>query len=205
MLRTCCIADWKPEEEQLRLSLLPEEERARLAKIQHDTVRRLHLAAHAMAREAPAPLVGVPPRQVPICLTENGKPDLPDRDLYFSLAHAGDTAFCVVDRFPVGVDAERRSRFVSPALKRRACSAEELAWLESLPEEEWAAGFLRLWTLKEAYIKAVGGVLSDAWGVSFSPEGEGWKCSEPGFVCRTADTGEYVVSLVWDMRSMCCE
>ncbi|HEX2940144.1 MAG TPA: 4'-phosphopantetheinyl transferase superfamily protein, partial [Rhodopila sp.] len=33
---------------------------------------------------------------------------------------------------------------------------EEVAWLGSLPEPQRVGGFLRLWTLKEAFIKATG-------------------------------------------------
>ncbi|RMD81739.1 MAG: 4-phosphopantetheinyl transferase family protein, partial [Candidatus Dadabacteria bacterium] len=38
----------------------------------------------------------------------------------------------------------------------RCCTPSEAAWLEQLPPEDRVLGFLHLWTLKEAYVKATG-------------------------------------------------
>ena len=89
-----------------------------------------------------------------IARQEHGKPYFPGHTgLHFNLSHSGDLALCALDSAPVGVDIqlvkERR-----PSLPRRACSAEEQAWLEEQPEF-WPA-FTLLWTLKEAQVKESG-------------------------------------------------
>ena len=63
-------------------------------------------------------------------------------------------------RHEIGVDAEDESRRTSKAadrLARRWLSPREAAWLAGFPEGSTRARrFMRLWTLKEAYVKALG-------------------------------------------------
>ena len=92
----------------------------------------------------------------------HGKPFLPGHDVCFNLAHAGDLAMVAmsIDR-EVGVDIERSRRGLNPMLlAERVFSARERRRLESLPETLRDAYFLRIWTLKEAYVKAIGAGLS---------------------------------------------
>lgn len=85
---------------------------------------------------------------------EHGKPFFPEYpDRHFNLSHSGDLALCALDGAPVGVDVQLVKEW-RPSLPRRACSAEELAWLEGQPEF-WPA-FTLLWTLKEARAKESG-------------------------------------------------
>ena len=62
--------------------------------------------------------------------------------------------------WPVGVDAEAIDRNVNLAVADRYFFGAEGSWLAGLPPAGRAEGFLRLWTLKEAYIKATGRGLS---------------------------------------------
>jgi 4'-phosphopantetheinyl transferase len=55
----------------------------------------------------------------------------------------------------VGVDVEKLGR-VSLAVAERHFSAAESAQLRALPPEAQPRRFVQLWTLKEAYLKAVG-------------------------------------------------
>lgn len=78
--------------------------------------------------------------------------------LKFNLSHTGDTlaVLTAFDREP-GVDIETpRPGRDSLALARRYYDPREIAWLERLPSDARAEGFLRLWTLKEALLKAMG-------------------------------------------------
>ncbi|WP_437097931.1 4'-phosphopantetheinyl transferase family protein [Streptomyces flavidovirens] len=57
----------------------------------------------------------------------------------------------------IGLDAERADRRLNFDLVRaQMCTPAEVAELDALPEEQRAACALRLWTLKEAYTKALG-------------------------------------------------
>ena len=119
----------------------------------------------------------------------NGRPEC-DPPLDVSLSHAGGwIAVATSQRGRVGVDVETL-REPSPSLARRCLSAPELAWLAQEPEVS-GLRFLRLWTAKEAYLKATGvGLSVDPRDISLDHTGDGpsvcgaaqeWRftCSEP--------------------------
>lgn len=75
-----------------------------------------------------------------------------------SLSHTGDLIAVGVSRTGrIGVDAEPVGREMSfDTLRRHLCTPAEAAELARLPPERQEARLLRLWTLKEAYTKALG-------------------------------------------------
>ena len=89
--------------------------------------------------------------------------------LEFNLSHTEDMILCAVTvGCPIGVDVEDTSR---PAdflpLARRFFHPAETALLENLSADQLPLAFYRLWTLKEAYLKALGAGLTgrlDAFG-----------------------------------------
>jgi 4'-phosphopantetheinyl transferase len=81
----------------------------------------------------------------------------------FNLSHADGIVGLAVIGEPdhaVGFDLEALDRRVTLDVADRYFCPEEVAWLFALPRPEQATGFLRLWTLKEAFIKATGEGLS---------------------------------------------
>ena len=93
----------------------------------------------------------------------HGKPLLagPGTDgLHVSLSHTRGLVGCVVARCPVGLDCEPRARAArlgALRVARRRFSPAEVAALERLPPGRARdAAFLRMWTLKEALVKATG-------------------------------------------------
>ncbi len=90
---------------------------------------------------------------------EHGKPRLASaHTLEFNLSHSGDALLLGVSRnLPLGVDLEapRRVRPVRE-LARRFFDPDEAAALTALPEAMQQGAFLRLWTAKEAALKAHG-------------------------------------------------
>jgi 4'-phosphopantetheinyl transferase len=88
-----------------------------------------------------------------------GRPYLRGLDqLDVSLTHTDDLIAVGVSRNGrIGVDAEpaaRRMQF--DLMQEHVCTPVERADLQRLPQAERSAGLLRLWTLKEAYTKALG-------------------------------------------------
>ncbi|MFD1276981.1 4'-phosphopantetheinyl transferase family protein [Streptomyces kaempferi] len=75
-----------------------------------------------------------------------------------SLAHTDELIVVAVSRTgPIGVDAEPVTRRPSfDLLHSYVCTPAEAAELAALPEDERTARLLHLWTLKEAYTKALG-------------------------------------------------
>lgn len=90
-----------------------------------------------------------------------GKPYLTGMEqLFFNLSHSGSYAAAVFSDEPVGIDVER-VRPADLALAKRFFAAEEYAALRAVSDERDMGGrldreFIRLWTRKESYIKAVG-------------------------------------------------
>lgn len=131
---------------------LPSWRRERFERLQNPAVRQESLGAgllfsFAMRRR------GVDP-DAPVAFLPAGKPVLSGRDdAHFSLSHAGRYVLCAVSDRPVGADVQP-VRSVNLSIARRF-HPDEQAWLSALPEDERQAGLFRLWTRKEAWVKAV--------------------------------------------------
>jgi 4'-phosphopantetheinyl transferase len=78
--------------------------------------------------------------------------------LRFSLTHAGDrAALAVAWEREVGIDLEPIDAALDlPPLMAVACTTAESARLDALPAAVRVESFVALWTLKEAYLKAIG-------------------------------------------------
>ena len=155
------------------LSMVSEQRREKLARLRAEGARLLSLGA-ALLLDRMLIDAGLPPAG-PFAFGEQGKPYLPGLpDVHFSLSHSGTWVLCALSDAELGCDVEGTRR-CDPALARRFFHPDETAWLLSLPPREQDAAFLRLWTLKESYLKAVGLGLSlplDAFRIL--PEGDGF-------------------------------
>lgn len=92
-----------------------------------------------------------------------GKPFLSGRRLQFNLSHSGGALVLAIrDNGRVGIDLEslERPRRVSD-IARRWFDPTESAALNALPEPSRLAAFARLWSCKEALLKADGGGIAD--------------------------------------------
>ena len=87
---------------------------------------------------------------------EYGKPRLAgDPGVHFNLSHAGDRAMCVISKYRVGCDVERRGRR-SVQVAERFFAPEEYVRLMAEPEVDRSVMFTRLWALKESFLKVTG-------------------------------------------------
>lgn len=94
---------------------------------------------------------------------EHGKPYAPALDgLDFNLSHARNHVLLAFARNqPLGVDLERLDReHAVEELARRFFAPAEADALKRLPSSRQLPAFLRLWTCKEAVLKAIGAGLS---------------------------------------------
>ncbi|MFC4497386.1 4'-phosphopantetheinyl transferase family protein [Streptomyces ovatisporus] len=122
-------------------------------------VRERFAASRLLLKAAVAAVIQVAPQDVELAYTPAGRPYLPGYDaVQISLSHTGSLllvglATCGV----IGVDAERSDRpLYGPGLCRQSCTPHEAGAVEALPRRERDAALVRLWTLKEAYSKAIG-------------------------------------------------
>jgi len=139
-------------------ALLDDGERARHARYVFPRDRRQHVAAHALKRLLLSALAGLPPQAWTFETAPGGKPRVSRRaGPCFNLSHCDGLVACAASRdVELGVDVEPLARRAPLDLAPRYFAPEEERWLRSLPAAEQPRGFLRLWTLKEAFIKATG-------------------------------------------------
>jgi 4'-phosphopantetheinyl transferase len=139
--------------------LLSEDELARWQRYKFDRNRREYLATHALARTALSYRYALAPEAWRFQLNDYGKPSIDQEcDLRFNLSNSTGLVVCLVGMgAEVGVDVEPLARAKSILdLGPRVFSPRERAQLAELCEDERPERALRLWTLKEAYIKARG-------------------------------------------------
>jgi 4'-phosphopantetheinyl transferase len=143
-------------------ALLSEEEHARCDRLVLAEDRRAFTAAHALLRTALSRYGARPPREWRFETTAHGKPFLAPQTghppLSFNLSHTRTTVACAVAAgADLGLDVEEGGRRSDGlGIAARYFTAGERQWLDACPPEEVAVRFVELWTLKEAYIKAVG-------------------------------------------------
>ena len=100
-------------------------------------------------------------RKLGLAREKHGKPYVTGTEqLFFNLSHSGGYAAAVFSGQPVGIDVER-IRSIGLALAKRFFAAEEYAALCAVSgaygtSRRLDREFIRLWTRKESYIKAVG-------------------------------------------------
>jgi 4'-phosphopantetheinyl transferase len=154
-------------------SLLSEEERRRATGFLRPEDRRRYVEGRAMLRELVGRYCGADPAEVELRVARKGKPELAPGwgpiDLQFSISHSeGLVMLAFAVGAPVGIDVEAlRPLPDARELAGRYLTRAEQCWLDGVPDP--SAGFLRVWTLKEAYLKATGEGLGGLYAVEVAP------------------------------------
>lgn len=92
------------------------------------------------------------PNTIEYIYSENGKPYLKNKNLYFSLSHSNGVVALTVSKEEVGLDIE----FIKPIkdnLAKRIMNDEEYNIYNSLKQSDKILYFYEVWTSKEAYVK----------------------------------------------------
>jgi 4'-phosphopantetheinyl transferase len=153
-------------------------ERARASRLRSEVARRCFVQRRASLRAILAGYLGVAPRQVGFAVNEYGKPSLilprTSGQLSFNAAQSGTVAVIAVARSGrIGIDVERlRPLAGAESIATRFFAAGEAATILGLHPRDRIGEFFRMWTRKEAVVKALGGGLSiplDAFEISLQP------------------------------------
>ncbi len=144
------------------LALLSAEEQAKADRFAFAHDRDSYVAAHALTRATLSEFFPRAPQDWSFAFNAQGKPRVDAQDesarLSFNLSHThGCVAVAVALDRDVGVDVERiaPARADAEVARHLFAPAEFAAFLDA-PEAGRAEAFFDFWTLKEAYIKAVG-------------------------------------------------
>jgi 4'-phosphopantetheinyl transferase len=157
------------------LAWLTPEERERYARFRADADRHMFLLGRAMARVLVGRALGIAPTAWQWREGPHGRPEVasPDTRLQFNIAHsAGLVACAVAVGRDVGVDVEDLERRpVEWGVVQRHCGADEILDITA-QGGCWHERFLHYWTLKEAYLKALGlGIAAPLAHVGFRLDG----------------------------------
>lgn len=153
---------------QAHTSWLSTTELARAQRFVSDKHRNRYLAAHCALRDLLSRQNCISPELLSYTVGVNGKPRLatsmhePSHRTYFNLSHSADVALVAISaEVDIGVDIEIRDHLAHlPQLIAANLTEREQFELASIPADNHASTFLRVWTRKEACLKAVGCGLS---------------------------------------------
>jgi 4'-phosphopantetheinyl transferase len=162
------------------LALLNDEERAQHQRYIPPAKRHEYLVTRVLVRTVLGKALGRAPAALRFVRNEWGcpalEPDSYSSPIHFNISHTDGLVVCLVStEYRVGVDTELLAR--APALlglAPRVFAPAELSDLDALPEDERAQRAVRLWTLKESYIKARG------MGLALALDGFAFRFDESG-------------------------
>ncbi|MFI7178693.1 4'-phosphopantetheinyl transferase family protein [Streptomyces spororaveus] len=125
--------------------------------------RHRYVAAHLGLRVLLGAHLGLDPREValvredcPCCGGPHGRPAVASGGLHFSLSHSGDLAYFAFAAVPVGVDVEETPGAEAVTDVLHSLHPAETAELTALAAPERPGALARLWSRKEACLKATG-------------------------------------------------
>jgi 4'-phosphopantetheinyl transferase len=184
-----------PEERILALAkTLSSDETARAARFHSDRDRNRFIVGRGLLRTILTRYVGGVPTGLAFSYGPKGKPALAStarqRPPLFSVAHGEDLLILAVSRdCEVGVDVE----YIRPcedaeSIAANHFSSHEASVLRSLPAAQRLEAFYRLWTRKEAWLKATG----DGIGESLSQVEVSFLANEPARLVSLFGSAEAV-------------
>lgn len=167
---SACVAAYR--------SLLSPDEQDRADRFVTDALTRRSVVTRGVLRQVLSQRLKISAADLRLAIGPQGKPELADdhpASWRFNVSHSGDLAVIAVAwQRVVGVDVEAIDRRVSrDDLAARFFSQRECECYFSLTEPQRLAAFYRIWTCKEAYLKATGSGLSFPLGkfsVRVSPD-----------------------------------
>ena len=146
-------------------SVLSSEERIRAGKYHFDKDRRQFIVARGLLRTLLGGYLGVLPANIKFDFEKFGKPFLHQEKakscerLHFNVAHSGNhILFGFSSDGELGVDVEELRIRRKPLLDLAdsICTSKELEWINGLDPAAAEIALTRLWTAKEAFLKAIG-------------------------------------------------
>jgi 4'-phosphopantetheinyl transferase len=200
------VEDWLPDDlERPGLAAALGRDHKRLLEMTHVPNRSRFVASRLLLKSAAAAVLGTSPDELELAYKPGGRPHLRGVDqLDVSISHTEELLVIGLTRNGrIGVDMENADRrMLGLGTERQVCTPYELEALESVAEDRRNRELVRLWTLKEAYSKAIGqGLRFRFTEFGFTPEdqqvqmlrpdgtpGAGWEWSFHSWLAEDAYT-----------------
>jgi 4'-phosphopantetheinyl transferase len=212
----------RPDAADLR-AVLSDDERVRVERLATSELQRRAVARLALRRQVLGEQLGLAPDAVQLVRDEQGRLGVrgPGRPLLVSSSSSGDVGVLAVASSPrMGVDVEAASEVVDvDRFARRVATPHEATMLDALDPLARRDALARLWTRKEAYLKAtgegIGGGVAHVevpierglWDAAFRPVpgGHVWRlydldCPVPGFAAALVVAASGVVHVAITRR-----
>lgn len=139
--------------------LLTQEEREKSARFRFSHDQNRYTISHSMLRLILSTYMNCNPSTLIFDQTKYGKPFLKGEKAFnFNMTYSGDVVCYMLSmKNDVGIDIEyMKPDFDWFRIARLYFSRKEVSYLEGLPSDKQAKGFFKLWTQKEALLKAEG-------------------------------------------------
>ncbi len=140
-------------------SELPGDEQARTHRYKYDADRLRFAKCRYLLRRVIASWIDILPKEVEFRLGKNGKPFLtPAANLQFNISHTrGYAILALCKNEEIGIDIEYTQRDADiDGVSGKVFTRREQDMLMPLEDSEKRREFFRLWTAKEAFMKATG-------------------------------------------------
>ena len=154
----CAALNASPNDLAYYSSILSSDEKARAERFYFEIDRHHYIAGRGILRSLVGGYLDIKPAQIEFVYGQYGKPALRDQTLEFNLSHSMDMALYIFSLgHKVGIDIE----FTHPMPEMDKFAAEhftpgENKLIHSLPEAQKLDTFFKIWTCKEAFLKANG-------------------------------------------------
>ena len=140
------------------INLLTQEEKQKAScfKFEHD--RRRFFTTRIGLKLLLANYLNTNPQNLHFITNTYGKPSLENQPLHFNISHSKDIIlYAFYPHLPIGIDIEyTRLDLDVEDIAQLVFHATEIDYWLRLDEKQRIDAFFQLWTLKEAYIKAIG-------------------------------------------------
>jgi len=139
-------------------SVLSKDELKRADVFKFEKTRIQYIASQGVLRFLLSYYLGIPPERVSIGRHPKGKPfSLDDESLFFNASNTdGLCVYAFSRESEVGIDIEKKRKLTGlQDLINKNFTTSEIRFIKQNPEEELER-FFRYWTIKEAYLKAIG-------------------------------------------------
>lgn len=122
--------------------------------------RQRSLLGHILSRYALINQFHYNNNEIAIAKNLYGKPYLCGHsNISFNISHSKDWVVCAINEVDIGIDVQE-IKGIKLSIAEQFFTKEENDYLSSLKKEDQLQGFYDIWSLKEAYVKALGFGLS---------------------------------------------
>ena len=141
------------------LPLFTRERQAEILRFRFNADRNRTAYGELLARQLLSERTGIAIENISFSRDTLGKPFCGQSEFQFNISHSGNWVVCSIGKVVNGVDVESDQE-MDMAIAKEHFLVNEYNHLLMIPEEERNATLLKLWTVKESYLKYTGKGLS---------------------------------------------